>query len=434
MDQRRLELANYRVEKLAFGNQTRLDDGTLFINKAELTTLFDRAAPSLERIDVELVHPGESARVIHLLDAVEPRVKVEPLGHVAYPGLLGPARTAGSGRTNRLHGVSIIQSGLFPNPTSGILAYWESIVEMSGPGAPYCACADTANIVLLCKARSATSNEEFDRDIRAAGLAAADYVARTTLEREPDETELFALDTTDPALPRVVFIMQIQQQGFMVNKLFYGHHLDNIVPTVLHPNEVLDGAIVSAHYHGNIKIPTSMYANHPVIRSLYAHHGRDLTFAGVVMSRGYNATHALKERTANAAANLVQILGGQAALVAFEGTGNTWIDLMLTVQECERRGIPTVPIIHELGGPDGTEFPVVDCVPEAVSIISTGSTERFIPVPAVSRAIGGREITFNVGHQAGLQMQATAPLTVTPQVLFGGYWQMGISGFRCVAG
>lgn len=428
----RLELANYRVEQLAFGNRTQLAGHRLEINRNELLSLLRGKAPALEDIEIELVHPGERTRIIHLLDAIEPRVKVEPEGHSAYPGLLGPPRTTGRGRTHRLAGVSVIQSGLFPQPTSGILSYYESIVEMSGPAAPYCACADTANIVLVCKPRVGSTNEEFDRGIRAAGLHAADYLARTTLGLNAEDVEVFHLHEPHHALPAVVFVMQIQQQGFMVQKLFYGHNLDNIVPTVVHPNEILDGAIVSAHYHGNIKLPTAMYGNHPVIRSLYTRHGKDVEFRGVVISRGYNNTHALKERTANCAANLVELLGGQAAIIAFEGTGNTWIDLMLTVQECERRGIPAVPMIHELGGPDGTEYPVVDYVEEAVSIISTGSTERVISVPEVSRAVGGTEVTFNIGHRAGLTVDARAALEVTPQVLFGSYWQMGISGFRCV--
>jgi Glycine/sarcosine/betaine reductase component B subunits len=53
--------------------------------------------PRLGEVGLELVHPGDSARVLRALDAVEPLYKVAGPG-CAFPGFLGPPDMAGRGR------------------------------------------------------------------------------------------------------------------------------------------------------------------------------------------------------------------------------------------------------------------------------------------------------------------------------------------------
>ena len=52
-------------------------------------------------------------------------------------------------------------------------------------------------------------------------------------------------------------------------------------PTIMHPNEFFDGALVNYQYD-NMKISetTQTYQNQPVIKELYRRHGKDLLFAG----------------------------------------------------------------------------------------------------------------------------------------------------------
>lgn len=61
--------------------------------------------------------PGEATRIVHVLDAVEPRIKVGG-DTVAFPGFLGPARTVGAGITRRLGGLAVLQCGQLPEPTA----------------------------------------------------------------------------------------------------------------------------------------------------------------------------------------------------------------------------------------------------------------------------------------------------------------------------
>ena len=63
---------------------------------------------------------------------------------------------------------------------------------------------------------------------------------------------------------------------------------------------------------------------------------------------------------------------------------------MLALQTCERWGIKAVPFTFEFGGPDGTEgILLVDDVPEAKYIVSTGSIEKPTTIPRVKRVAGG---------------------------------------------
>lgn len=339
--------------------------------------------------------------------------------------MLGPARTCGEGRTHRLKGLAVVVCGEFPEGTSGALGYREGFIDMSGPAAPYCTCSDTSNVVLLLQPATGITNEEWDRAIRLAGLSVASYLARTTVDHEPDAVEVFELGSVDSSLPRVVYVDQIQDQGLLVHTLVYGHHADNLLPTVLHPNEMLDGAVVSANYKGGQRVATCIHTNNPVVSALYRQHGRDIDFAGVVLSRGHHEDHQSKERSAQYAAKVAKLLGAQGAVLTLEGTGNAFIDYMLTAKACEEMGIKTTLLLHEMGGPDGTDTPLVDAVPEADAIVSSGSVDKVIELPKVDRVIGGT----SARRASGQLVDPSGPLEVTPMDLFCGYWQMGMGGF-----
>jgi glycine reductase len=77
-------------------------------------------------------------------------------------------------------------------------------------------------------------------------------------------------------------------------------------------------------------------------------------------------------------------------VISWEGGGNAATDAMLTLQTCERWGIKAVAFTFEFGGPDGTEgVLLVDDVPEARYIVSSGSIEKPTTIPKVARVAGG---------------------------------------------
>jgi hypothetical protein len=91
-------------------------------------------------------------------------------------------------------------------------------------------------------------------------------------------------------------------------------------------------------------------------------------------------------------AKLAKMLRADGALCTYEATGNTHIDFMLTVQALEKEGIPTGNVVHEYGGPEGRDIPLVDFVPEAIAIASSGGIDRRLKLPRVEHVIGGTHL------------------------------------------
>jgi glycine reductase len=207
----------------------------------------------------------------------------------------------------------------------------------------------------------------------------------------------------------------------MVQSFLYGHEMSGIVPTILHANELLDGAIVSGNYKTGTKTPTYRHTRHPAALSLYARHGRDLDFAGVIVARGHHETEALKQRSAHFVAKLAGMLRADGAVCTYEGTGNTHIDFMLTIRALERAGIRAASVVHEYGGPDGTDPSLVDFVPEATLLASSGGIDRRLRLPAVDRVIGGSHLM----HRGEV---AADPLDLPVQELYAAAIEMNARG------
>jgi glycine reductase len=207
----------------------------------------------------------------------------------------------------------------------------------------------------------------------------------------------------------------------MVQTFLYGHEMSGLVPTLLDPTELLDGALVGGNYKTGSKTPTYMHTRHPSLMELWARHGRDLDFAAVIVARGHHETEFLKRRSAEFAAKLAALLGASAALCTYEATGNTHVDFMLTVQALERRGIPAAAVVHEYGGPEGTDASLVDFTPEAVALVSSGGIDRRLALPPVDRVIGGT-------HLAHRGEPASGPLDLPIQELYAATIEMNARG------
>jgi glycine reductase len=377
------------VHRAELGGTTAWRDGTLVIDEASVRAIV-RQDPRIGTIDLALLHPGDSARVLRALDGVEPLVKVDGPG-ACFPGFNGPPVTAGRGRTHRLAGFTVLNVAEFPFPASGVQSAQEGIVEMSGPGARYSGCADRVNLALVFGPGATTSNADYDDAIRRAGLRVALHLASVTATLSPPELEVFEL-RPGAGGPRIAWVHQVRNQGPMVRTFLYGHDLANAVPTVLHPNELLDGALVSGNYKNGNKTPTYLHTRHPSLLDLCEQHGATVDFAGVILARGHHETEFLKQRSAEMVARLAGMLGADGAVCTYEATGNTHVDFMLTVQALERAGIPAASVVHEYGGPEGTDPPLIDFTPEAVAIASSGGIDRPLRLPAVQRLVGARRL------------------------------------------
>jgi glycine reductase len=185
------------------------------------------------------------------------------------------------------------------------------------------------------------------------------------------------------------------------------------MPTIVHPNEFLDGALVDGNIAGpNIRIPTIVQQNNPLILELYREHGVSLCFAGVVLLRGHYYGLDDKHRVAAQASKLVRWLGADGAIFTWENAGNGLMENMYTLQACERMGIKTVLITFEHGGAAGDDAPLQFYVPEAVAMVSTGSMDEPLVLPAVERVVGGGDTVRLNPQTGGERVSAYGPISL----------------------
>lgn len=394
----------FEIHDAAFAEETSLKDGVLYISKEEIKKEVYPLLKAVKSVDFEIVKPGENVRIIHILDTLQPMIKIEGEG-VQYPGYFSDPVMTGTGKTNLLTGFTVMESAALPwdnsSASSGLLYPRDAILDMTGPIAGMTPFAETINMVILYELNEGNSSIEYDNEIRNIGIKVAGYLASITKEMEPDSKEEFSIDEINPNLPNVVFVWNSQNQGPYSNTFVYGHPIDNLVPTLIHPNEMMDGCVVSGNYvWPAFKVPTYLYVNSPILLELYREHGKTLNFRGVIFGRSHNPSNWHKTRCANFAVKIAQYLDADGLVMAWEGGGNAAVDGMLTIQCAEKHGIKAAAITFEFGGEDGTEgILLVDDVPEADAVISGGSIEKPYTIPDVERVVGGD--TFRLNKESG---------------------------------
>lgn len=390
----KLERGYFTITDLVFGDLTKLENGVLQINKKECEDhlLKEDENNNLKSLELEIVKPGENTRIVHVLDTVQVAIKVEGKGQF-MPGHMCPPDTVGEGKTHLIENFAVMECAELPWAGKSALLYpRDAIVDMTGPAAGYSPFSETFNLVLRMEMNDGASDVEYDNAVRNAGIRCSRYLGKLIADKTPERTEVFDFDAeVDPELPKIAYVTQCQNQGTYANTFFYGREVSNIVPTVVGPTEVMDGCIVSGNYVWPcFKIPSFIQANLPVVMELSRAHGKTCNFVGVIFDRGHNNSHFEKQRVANIAANLIRKLDADGAVISWEGGGNAATDAMLTLQACEGLGIKAVPFTFEFGGPDGTEgILLVDDVPEAKYVVSTGSIEKPTTIPKMDRVAGG---------------------------------------------
>ncbi len=417
-----LTLKSYPVESLAFGSPTRLDGRTLIIEREALTRRL-AAEPAFRAVGVELAQPGESVRIIHALDIVEPRAK--PAGPaVIFPGFLGVPRTVGSGVTHRLAGVAVVPTSPIAWEADGI-SVKEALIDMAGPGAAYSPFARTHNIVLTFDLVPDLDFRGYDQAIRLAALRTAEFLASATLELRAPSEEIFRLDPPRAKLPRVAYVDTLMTEGAVHNTFVYGEVVSGL-PALLHPNELMDGAIVNGNHHiACERNPTYFQQDNPVVRAMYRRHGVDLDFVGVIAVKTQHTSYEEKERAASATAALARRLGLDGVVVSHDTAGHAMVNLMLICQRCEEAGVRTVLILNELCGADGSDWGLVHVVPEADAMVSAGNKDEIIQLPVVERIVGGDRLIDWQGYEDRVFVSAREAFPTALRRMYAGLTQVG---------
>ncbi|MCA1657525.1 MAG: glycine/sarcosine/betaine reductase component B subunit, partial [Actinobacteria bacterium] len=340
--------------------------------------------PALTEVRVSWVSPGESVRIVKVLDAVEPRAKGEGNGSV-FPGFLSPPRPAGLGTTHVLRGAAVLTAGYLPRAQEGV-------VEMSGDAAGLSPLGSTHNLVVEFERAGDADWEDVDAALRRGLLKLAAHVAEAALDADPDaEEELPACPAEAPGdRPRVVAITNLQTQGAFKDVFVYGRSMAGSLPALIDPNELEDGAVVSGQYgHPGLKNPTYVHQNHPVVAALRA--SEDAELGGVILCPE-PVDQNEKERVSAMAARLCLTCGFDAAIVTKEGGGNADADLALKLDALEELGIPAVGLFAEMAGTDGTANPLVVAPTRATAMVSTGNYDELLQLGRVERAVGGERL------------------------------------------
>jgi glycine reductase len=419
-----LTQASFSVRDVRFGARTHVANGALEIDRTALLALVRGDAGFFRSVDIDLARPDERIRIIHVIDAIEPRWKAAPAGATAFPGFLGPADVTGAGRTHRLDGVAVLTTGNIPG-AEGSQGLKEAIVDMSGPAAELTPVGRLTNLVLRFEVADGVPVPEALQAIRMAGLRSAAWLAATTRDARPASVETLELAPADPALPRVVYIAPMMREGAVHTTFVYGMPVES-QPLLLHPNEVLDGGVVSADcWIACHRIPTYLYQHEPVIRALYARHGRDLNFAGVLACRSLIVSETEKRRQAAQVAKVARMLGADGAIITMSNGGHAYADQMLICQAVERAGVRTVLGVDEYSDADGSDVPLVISVPEAEAIVSCGNQEVPIDLPAMDRVLGGDRFVGGNLQEAAFRQHPAEALRVAIRQIYAATAQVG---------
>jgi glycine reductase complex component B subunit alpha and beta len=387
----RLELGTFPVREARFGARTRWSDGLLEIDReAALAAVREDALVASARL--ELARPGESARIWPVRDVVEPRVKVDGPG-VTYPGWFGRSiETVGRGRTHRLGGLGVVEvSSVNWHDAGG--DFVDQYIDMSGPWAELIPESKLVNVCLVVEPDSAIDIHSKNEVVHRATLAVADHLAESVRDLAPPQAQTFEL-TAAPGLPGVVYIQCVHSPQAMSHSEHtfctgtYG--MTRLTPPwLLHPNEILDGAL-SGPYRTMFATSWTVM-NNPLLLELYRRHGRTLAFLGVIAFRTEWTTQHEKDLMAEQAAKLAKMLGAEGALVTWDAGGNEYIEVVHAVRACERLGIKTVFLTSE-DNPEGGAPSLLKPVPEADAIVTTGFFNASLldlgRMPPVERVIG----------------------------------------------
>ena len=398
----RLELGKIFIKDIQFASESKIENNVLYVNKDELRkAIWDDEA--IVSVEFDIAKPGESVRITPVKDVIEPRVKVEGRGGI-FPGVLSKVDTVGEGKTIALKGMAVVTTGK-------IVGFQEGIVDMTGPGAEYTPFSKLNNLVIIAEPAEGIKQHEHEKAVRYIGFKAAKYLGELARNLQPEETKVYETKplleqiAQYPDLPKVGYVYMLQTQGLLHDTYVYGVDAKQIVPTILYPTEIMDGAIVSGNCVSACdKNPTYVHLNNGVIEELYEKHGKEINFLGVIITNE-NVYLADKERSSNWTAKFTKYLGLDA---------NPDTDLIMNCKKIETEGVKTVIVTDEYAGQNGASQSLADADPKANAVVTGGNANQLIVLPKLDKIIGHIDVVNVIagGHHDSLKEDGTIEVEI----------------------
>ena len=420
----KLEMGHIFINDIQFGEVSKIENGVLYVSEDAVREIV-LEDEKIKSVSFDIARPGESVRITPVKDVIEPRCKVEGRGGI-FPGVIAKVDTVGSGKTYALKGMAVVTAGK-------IVGFQEGIIDMTGLGAQYTPFSKLNNFVMVCEPVDDIKPHDYEKAVRLAGFRVACYLGELSRDLTPDETKVYETygimegKEKFPNLPRVAYVQMLQSQGLLHDTYVYGVDAKKIVPTILHPTEIMDGAIVSGNCVSACdKNPTYVHLNNPVVHDLFEEHGKTINFVCQIITNE-NVFLADKMRSSDWTAKLCRFLDLDAVIVSQEGFGNPDTDLIMNTKKIEAEGVKTVIITDEYAGRDGKSQSLADSDPAADAVVTGGNANQLITLPKLDKVIGTLDYVNVIAGASDHTLHEDGTLEVELQVLTGATNETGFN-------
>ncbi|MEY8762932.1 MULTISPECIES: glycine/sarcosine/betaine reductase component B subunit [Clostridium] len=406
---KRLQIDYIDVKKVQFGNKSELVDGVLTVDKEELYNLINNDL--FAWMNIQLVCPGESCRMLAVHDIMQPRCKKEH-PEESYPGIWGKLAPAGEGETVALRGVVV--SDIYYAKCN--VKYY---MDMGGPCAKYTHFSKHYHIVIDAAPADGVSDLSYAEALKHASLTANVYLAKLGIDLKPDETEVFELEPVGPGkdgkpLPKVAYFVTHMASHDTWNILYYGQSALNFLPIVVQPTEVLDGAFLWKYWECNYYLQNELY-----IRELMKRHGKDLEFVGVVFANNVMKIDGKNTMGMIGATLCRDTLKADCVVINKSGMGHCQLDSALAFNWAEKMGMPCVMNLSAVSNDRPGDMLVISD-PKVDAVVNSGRNYT-LHHPRVKRLIGEKA---GVPSLAGVD--PWGPFDHTTNFAYQGIWsQLG---------
>ncbi len=219
----------------------------------------------------------------------------------------------------------------------------------------------------------------------------------------------------------------LQSQGLMHDTYVYGVDMKQSLPTILNPTEIMDGAILSGNCVSACdKNTTYHHLNNPVIKDMFAQHGKTINFVGVIITNE-NVYLADKMRSSDWTSKLCEWLGLDGAIVSQEGFGNPDTDLIMNCKKIEGKGVKTVIITDEYAGRDGASQSLADADAAANAVVTGGNANEVVHLGPMDKVIGYPEVADIIAGGFDGSLQKDGSIIAELQVITGATNEMGFN-------
>jgi glycine reductase complex component B subunit alpha and beta len=386
----KLHIETINIKDVQIGPKTSVSDHVLHLDFLELHEMILKDN-RIGSVDINIVSPGDQVRIVNLVDVIQPRCKIDREG-VDFPGWVGNLTIAGQGRTRSLRNIAVVLSN------SASKRPYSSVIDMFGLGLELSRYAKMKILSINPLPSAGVEERDFDNAIKLAGLKTAVYLAKAAEGHHIDETEIFELDVPHQSksnLPKIVYyhMLHTPQHDYegVGDPILYGASVTNILPTIIHPNEIIDGGVVNTYTLRGME--TYALQNHAIIKELYKRHEKDLIFLGVIV--GVACVEPVqRQRTCIMVANLAaNVLGANGVVLNKVQGGMPHVDLGLTGEECEKFGVKTTLFIDMWQSTGSLSECVLFNSEFLPAIVNRGNMNEKIRLHRAATILGGTEET-----------------------------------------